>query len=125
LKVTLQKLDGGGALERTKYFATANIPFLIDLENKSVIEQSVFTQSTSNRRPNGRYIRMRKNVLRAQWMEISLRADSSADTSCSRHFKSCRKIHGRQLKFKVHGTLATAFKGEQLQDSYHVRASAS
>jgi hypothetical protein len=26
-----------------------------------------------------------------------------------------------QLKFKVHGTLATAFKGEQLQDTYHVR----
>jgi hypothetical protein len=121
IKVTLQKLDGTGDLERTKYFAKAKITFTVDLENTSddraINIHGIYFYSTT------------------QWQlyqDDKECASTVADENfASRGFKRrhflqpplhfLQKGAWAQLKFDARGTLATSFKGEELQDSYHVR----
>jgi len=121
VKVTLQKLNGTGALDVSKFFAKANIPFVIDLENTSgdrvVTINAIYFYST------------------AQWnlyQDEKECAFTDADRSFAargfkrRHFLQppihvLQKDAWAQLKFTTRATLATAFKGEQFQNSYNVR----
>jgi hypothetical protein len=120
VKVTA-KLDGMGALQKSKYIAQADIPFTIDLENTSpdraITIHAIYLYST------------------AQWKLYqdnkecgSTAADEqfAAQGFKHRHFlqpplQILQKGAWAQLKFNARGTLATAFKGEQFQESYHVR----
>jgi hypothetical protein len=125
VKVTLQTLSGIGALEKSKYFATANIPFVIDLENTSgdraIAIHAIYFYST------------------AQWKlyqdEKECASTDAEGSFAARGFKKrhflqppihvLQKDSWAQLKFETRGTLATAFKGEQFQDSYHVRGTSA
>lgn len=110
-----------GALQRSKFWAEADIPFTIDLENTStdraVTIHAIYVYST------------------AQWKLFQDNKEcpfTAADEQFSaqgfkrRHFvhpplQILQKGAWAQLKFNARGTLATAFKGEQFQDTYHVR----
>lgn len=125
VKVTLQTLSGIGALEKSKYFARARIPFVIDLENTSgdraVAIHALYFYST------------------AQWklyQDEKECASTDADGGFAargfkrRHFLQppihvLQKDAWAQLKFDTRGTLATSFKGEQFQESYHVRGTSA
>jgi hypothetical protein len=121
VKVTLQTLNGFGALERTKFFATAGIPFVIDLENtpddRAVSIHAIYFYSTSQ-----------WNLYQDDKECPSTVADQhfAARGFKRKHFlqpplQFLQKGAWAQLTFQARGTLATAFKGEQLQDTYHVR----
>jgi len=115
------KLNGTGGLERTKYMAKADIAFTIDLENMSdertINIHAIYFYST------------------AQWnlfQDDKQCAFTAADQPYAgqgfkrRHFlqpplQVMQKGAWAQIKFNVRGTLATALKGEQLQESYHTR----
>jgi hypothetical protein len=119
IKVTPQPLYG--SLETTKYFATGIITFAVDLENTStdraISINAIYFYSTD------------------QWelyQDGKECASTVADEALAtrgfkrKHFlqpplQLLQKGAWAQLKFSARGTLATAFKGEQLQDSYHVR----
>jgi hypothetical protein len=125
VKVTLQTLSGIGALDKSKYFATANIPFVIDLENTSgdraIAIHAIYFYST------------------AQWKlyqdEKECASTDAEGSFAARGFKKrhflqppihvLQKDSWAQLKFETRGTLATAFEGEQFQDSYHVRGTSA
>jgi hypothetical protein len=120
IKVTA-KADGTGALEKSKYYARADIPFTVDLENTSgdrpVTIHAIYLYST------------------AQWtlfQDEKECASTAADEQFAtqgfkrRHFlrpplQILQKGAWAQVKFNARGTLATAWKGEQLRDTYHVR----
>jgi len=78
-------------------------------------------QFTFTRPPNGTFTKTKKNC-------PSTDADQhlAARGFKRRHFlqpplQTLQKGAWAQLKFYARGIVATAFKGEQLQDSYHVR----
>ncbi len=121
VKVTIQSMYGWGGLERSRFFANGKIDFAIDLENTSedraISIHAIYFYSTD------------------QW---TLYQDGKmcALTSAGPHFVArgfrrkqflqpplqiLQKGSWAQLKFDARGTLGTSFKGEQLQDSYHVR----
>jgi Nucleoside 2-deoxyribosyltransferase len=120
IKVSLQK-NAYGDLEKTKYFAKAKIAFAVDLENTSsdkVINiQALYFYSTN---------------LWKLYQDDRECAFTTADRRyTSRGFERKHFLHPplqvlpkgtwAQLKFDARGTLATAFKGEELKDSYDVR----
>jgi nucleoside 2-deoxyribosyltransferase len=120
VKVTV-KLEGMGALKNSKYVAEAEIPFTIDLENTSadraITIHAIYIYSTT------------------QWklyQDNKECASTAADEQFAaqgfrrRHFvqpplQILQKEAWAQVKFNARGILATAFKGEQLQESYNVR----
>jgi hypothetical protein len=120
VKVTAN-LDGTGALKKEKFWAEADIPFSIDLENisddRAITIHAIYIYST------------------AQWklyQDNKECASTEADEQFAvqgfkrRHFvqpplQFLQKRAWAQVKFNARGTLATAFKGEQLQETYHVR----
>jgi len=121
VKVTLQPLNGIGDLERSKYFADAKITFAFDLENTSddraINIHAIYFYSTDQWR---------------LYQDDKQCACTAADETFAvrgfklKHFLQppllfLQKGAWAQLKFEARGTLATALKGEQLQDSYHVR----
>ena len=125
VKVTLKTLNGFGALDKSKYYAKANIPFVIDLENTSgdraVTIHAIYFYSTSQ-----------WNLYQDEKECASTDADGSFAVRGfkKKHFLQppihvLQKDAWAQLKFETRGTLATAFKGEQFQDSYHVRGTSA
>jgi hypothetical protein len=119
IRVTTHTLDGIGGLERSKYFAKAKITFAFDLENTSddrVINiHAIYFYTTAQ----GQLFQDDKEC-----------ASSGADERfASRGFKRRHFLQPplqflqtgawAQLKFEARGTLATAFKGEELQETYH------
>jgi hypothetical protein len=121
VKVTPQLPDGFAGLERSKYSASARIDFTIDLENTSedrvISVHAIYFYSTD-----------RWNLYQD---EKNCPATDADQHLASRGFKrrhflqpplhTLQKGAWAQLKFYARGILATAYKGEQLQDSYHVR----
>jgi hypothetical protein len=121
VKVAVQTLNGFGGLEKSKYFASGRIDFAIDLENTSedraISIHAIYFYSTDQ-----------WNFYQDDKMCASTGADPhfAARGFKRKHFlqpplQILQKGAWAQLKFDARGTLATAFKGEQLQDSYHVR----
>ncbi len=120
IKLTCQPLGGSGALEKTKYFAKANIPFTIDLENTS-----------DERDINIHAIYFYSQGLWTLFQDDKQCESAEADEPFAsqgfklRHFlqpplQVMQKGARAQTKFNAHGILATAYKGEQLEESYHV-----
>jgi hypothetical protein len=120
VKVTVQTLDGFGGLERSKYSAGARIDFAIDLENTS-----------EDRAVNIHAIYFYSSDRWNCYQDDKRCASTDADQHFAsrgferRHFlevplQTLQKGAWAQLKFHTRGVLATAYKGEQLQDSYHV-----
>lgn len=120
IKVSLQK-NAYGDLEKTKFSAKAKISFAVDLENTSS-DRAINLQAL--------YLYSKK-----QWnlyQDDRECAFTVADQHYAnrgferRHFlhpplQFLQKGAWAQLKFEARGMLAWSFKGEQLQDSYHVR----
>jgi hypothetical protein len=121
LKVTVQRLYGFGGLEKKKYTASARIDFAIDLENTS-----------ENRAISIHAVYFYSTTLWYLYQDDKECASTSADRHFAgrgyerKHFlqspvQILQKGAWAQLKFDARGILATAFKGEPFQDSYHVR----
>jgi hypothetical protein len=120
IKVTPQSIDGN--LSLTKFTVTGSLTFKIDLENISkdsaVNIQAIYFYSTE------------------QWTLYQDGKEcprSSADTELvdvgftRRHFllaplQWLQKGAWAQVRFEARGLLASTLRGEQLLDSYHVRA---
>jgi len=119
IKVTVQNIFG--LLEKTKYYADATLTFTVDLENvspdRSINIQAIYFYTTS------------------QWRLVQdgkACASSEADAELlaagytTRHFLQpplqwLQKGAWAQVKMDAKGTLAMAFKGEEIRDSYKVR----
>ena len=121
LKVTFKELDGTGALDKTKYSATAKLPFVFDFENTSddrAIEIQAIYFYTSDKW--------------SLYQEEKECARTVADgTILARGFKRRHFLHPplqclqrgawAQLRFETRSTLAWAFGGQELLDTYRLR----
>lgn len=115
IKVTLKRTEG--ELESEKYRAIGHIDFYIDLVNET---EKVSTEIEAL------YFYSTEGWTLKQDGRECLSTDSDLPEFEKRHFITppVRKLHKgawAQIKFKASKTLASAFRGEEIKDSYRVQ----
>lgn len=119
INVTPQSIDGN--LNLTKFTASASLTFKIDLENishdRAVNIQAIYFYSTEQWTLYQDGKECPRTTADAELLGVGFKR---------RHFLSpplpwLQKGAWAQVKFEARSVLANTFRGEELQDSYHVR----
>jgi hypothetical protein len=115
-RISVSLESASGNLEKTKYTATAEITFKIDLINKS---------DQASQEISACYFYSSNGWRFTQDGQDCPSKESDLPDFHRRHFlyPPVHKLHNEQwaqLRFKAKKTLATAYKGEELKDSYSI-----
>lgn len=114
IKVTLK--EAGGTLEKTKFWASGTVDFKFDLHNET---------PNASAEINAIYFYSNKGwTLRQDGKDCSS-TDSDLPNFSARHFltppvRRMAKSSWAQVKFSAKRILASAWKGEELKDSYKI-----
>jgi hypothetical protein len=114
IQVRLQ--TAAGTLEKTPFYASGDIDFKIDLSNESNMPSAEIESA---------YFYCTKHWTVLQGGRECASTESDIQAFERRHFialpvRRLLKNSWAQVKFQTRRTLATAFKGEELKDSYRV-----